>query len=101
MELKQDGMMENGETSSDIRFCEWLKRENELNQMNNMLDIKTDPIVDEVINKFHNRSQVGIKKYGTTLHENNTDDFLSHLQEELMDAVLYIQKLKWERSNLK
>lgn len=94
-------MMENGETSSDIRFCEWLKRENELNQMNNMLDIKTDPIVDEVINKFHNRSQVGIKKYGTTLHENNTDDFLSHLQEELMDAVLYIQKLKWERSNLK
>ncbi len=101
MELKQDGMMENGETSSDIKFCEWLKRENELNQMNNMLDIKTDPIVDEVINKFHNRSQVGIKKYGTTLHENNTDDFLSHLQEELMDAVLYIQKLKWERSNLK
>jgi hypothetical protein len=27
MELKQDGMMENGETSSDIRFCEWLKNE--------------------------------------------------------------------------
>ena len=25
MELKQDGMMENGETSSDIKFCEWLK----------------------------------------------------------------------------
>lgn len=53
-----------------------------------------DPIVQQVIDKFQNRSEVGIKKYGTTLHENNTDDFLNHLQEELMDAILYIQKLK-------
>jgi hypothetical protein len=28
------------------------------------------------------------------LQENNNDDFLKHLQEELMDAVLYIEKLK-------
>jgi len=53
-----------------------------------------DPVVQQVIDKFQNRSEVGIKKYGTTLHENNTDDFLNHLQEELMDAILYIQKLK-------
>lgn len=53
-----------------------------------------DPIVQQVIDKFQNRSEVGIKKYGTTLHENNSDDFLNHLQEELMDAILYIQKLK-------
>jgi hypothetical protein len=53
-----------------------------------------DPVVKQVIDKFQNRSEVGIKKYGTTLHENNTDDFLNHLQEELMDAILYIQKLK-------
>ena len=52
-----------------------------------------DPIVQQVIDKFQNRSEVGIKKYGTTLHENNTDDFLIHLQEELMDATLYIEKL--------
>lgn len=98
MELKQDGMMENGETSSDIRFCEWLKRENELNQINNMLDIKTDPIVDEVINKFHNRSQVGIKKYGTTLHENNLSiyQWIDHAIEEQMDNILYLTKLKSE-----
>ena len=53
-----------------------------------------DKIVEEVIAKFSGRSEIGIKKYGTTLQDNNTDDFLNHLQEELMDAVLYIQKLK-------
>lgn len=55
-----------------------------------------DPIVESIIEKFKERSEVGIKKYGTTLYENNTDDFLNHLQEELMDAILYIQKLRYE-----
>jgi hypothetical protein len=54
----------------------------------------TDPIVEQVKELFDKRSQVGIKKYGTTLHDNNTDDFYSHLQTELMDAILYLQKLK-------
>ena len=53
-----------------------------------------DKIVESVIKKFQDRSEAGIKKYGTTLHENNNDDFLKHLQEELMDAILYIEKLK-------
>ena len=61
--------------------------------------MKTDPIVKQVTNKFLQRSEVGIKKYGTTLHENNTDDFFNHLQEELMDAILYLQKLKNENEN--
>jgi hypothetical protein len=39
------------------------------------------------------RSVVGIKKYSTTLETNNKDNYLKHLQEELMDATLYIQKL--------
>ena len=55
---------------------------------------KKDKVVTQVLNKFKERSKIGIKKYGTTLHENNTDDFLNHLQEELMDAILYLQKLK-------
>lgn len=55
---------------------------------------KKDKIVTQVLNKFKERSKIGIEKYGTTLHENNTDDFLNHLQEELMDAILYLQKLK-------
>lgn len=53
-----------------------------------------DPIVEQVKEMFDKRSEVGIKKYGTTLHENNTDDFLLHLQEELLDAILYLEKLK-------
>jgi hypothetical protein len=53
-----------------------------------------DEIVEQVVDKIKSRSEVGIKKYGTTLEQNNTDDFLNHLQEELMDAILYIQKLK-------
>ena len=53
-----------------------------------------DKIVQQIIAKFDQRSVTGIKKYGTTLEENNNDDFLNHLQEELMDAVLYIEKLK-------
>ncbi len=49
--------------------------------------------------KFNARSETGIKKYGTTLEENSTDDFLTHLQEELMDAILYIEKLKQLKFN--
>jgi hypothetical protein len=58
----------------------------------------TDKIVQEVIDKFSQRSETGIKKYGTTLFDNNADDYLNHLQEELMDAILYIQKLKQQKN---
>lgn len=53
----------------------------------------SDPIVDQVIAKFQRRSDIGARKYGTTLHENNKDNYLLHLQEELMDACNYIEKL--------
>jgi hypothetical protein len=53
-----------------------------------------DKIVKKVIKQFKDRSELGIKKYGTTLENNNKDDFLQHLKEELMDAVLYIEKLQ-------
>ena len=52
-----------------------------------------DQVVDNVIDKYYERSQVGITKYGTTLYNNNKDNYLKHLQEELMDATLYLQKL--------
>jgi len=60
--------------------------------------VSSDPIVESVINQFKTRSEVGIKKYGTTLERNDlsTLDWLKHLQEEMMDAVLYIEKLKSE-----
>ena len=63
-------------------------------------NMKEDPIVQQVVDSFQERSKVGIEKYGTTLHENNTDDFLEHLQQELMDATLYIQKLKSIKTSL-
>ena len=52
-----------------------------------------DEIIQKVVNKFKQRSELGIKKYNKTLKENNADNFLIHLQEELMDAVNYIEKL--------
>ena len=58
----------------------------------------TDKVVNDVINQFKERSNRGIEKYGTTLQENNTDDFLQHFKEELMDAILYIQKLQSQRN---
>ena len=53
-----------------------------------------DKVVEQVKREYDVRSCVGIKKYGTTLEQNNTDNFLQHLKEELMDAVLYLQKLQ-------
>ena len=57
-----------------------------------------DKIIQSVIKKINQRSVVGIKKYNTTLYENNTDDFLIHLQQELMDGVNYIEKLIQQRN---
>ena len=62
---------------------------------------KIDPIVTSVMTQLLTRSQLGINKYGTTLEDNNTDDFLQHLKEELMDAVLYIEKLQTQNNGSK
>ena len=58
------------------------------------LEVKEDSIVEEVKKEFTERSERGQSKYGTTLNDNNKDDFLQHLKEELMDATLYIAKLQ-------
>jgi len=55
---------------------------------------KNDAIVSSVMFQLAQRSILGQQKYGTTLQENNNDDFLQHLKEELMDAILYIEKLQ-------
>ena len=53
-------------------------------------------MVKAVIEKMLSREQVGWKKYGTNLDRTDlsTLDWLTHLQEELMDATVYIEKLK-------
>jgi hypothetical protein len=57
-------------------------------------EIKNDPVVSSVMFQLAQRSILGQSKYGTTLAENNKDNFLQHLKEELMDAILYIEKLQ-------
>ena len=54
-----------------------------------------DPVVQSVVNKFVDRSDVGFKKYGKTLRDDQSDVFvwLNHLQEELQDGILYIEKV--------
>ena len=58
--------------------------------------------IERVVDKFVSRSDVGFKKYGTTLHEERTQKikglikYLNDIQEELMDAVLYIQTAREE-----
>ena len=60
-----------------------------------------DKIVESVLSRFKQRSEAGIKKYNTTLERNdlNTLQWLTHLQEELIDATLYIERLKQEYDN--
>ena len=55
-----------------------------------------DKIIERVINKIKARSDVGYKKYGVTLKddEQTLDTWLNHIQEELMDAVNYIEKAR-------
>jgi len=57
-----------------------------------------DSVVKSVVNKYQTRSDVGIKKYGVTLDRNDLNfiEWINHLQEELMDATLYLEKLKSE-----
>ena len=61
-----------------------------------------DSIVESVLNQFKQRSEVGIKKYNTTLDRTDLSrlDWITHLQEELMDAILYIERLKKELNEL-
>ncbi|MFY8170166.1 MAG: hypothetical protein ACOVK2_03505 [Candidatus Fonsibacter sp.] len=61
-----------------------------------------DPVVESVVDKFVRRSDIGFAKYGKTLRDDKSDLFVwaNHLQEELMDAVLYMQRLKEELTDL-
>ena len=65
-----------------------------------------DPVVERVVDKFVGRSNVGFDKYGTTLQDERTmkmkglQKYLNDVQEELMDAILYIQAARDELQDL-
>ena len=66
-----------------------------------------DEVVKNVVDKFVERSNVGYQKYGQTLHSERTSGvkdlaaYLNDIQEELMDAVLYIQAAREELADEK
>jgi len=61
-----------------------------------------DPVVERVCDKFVTRSDVGFEKYGRSMHDERTGGhkdlagYLNDIQEELMDAILYIQAAREE-----
>lgn len=59
-----------------------------------------DKVVQKSILMLAERSNVGVEKYGTTLEDNDDDDFLQHLAEELGDGINYIMKIKRQEENL-
>jgi hypothetical protein len=65
--------------------------------MNNYVVKTNDEIVQRVIEKIDQRSLIGQKKYGATMmgeiknEVKDLDRFLVDVQEEIMDALLYIQ----------
>jgi len=66
-----------------------------------------DPVVKNVVDKFVSRSDVGYEKYGNTLDDErrfkmkDLVGYLNDIQEELMDAILYIQTAREELAEQK
>ena len=60
-----------------------------------------DSIVTAVIAKFEERAKFGKEKYGTDLDRTDLSvlDWIKHAQEEHMDAILYLEKLKKQLSS--
>ena len=56
----------------------------------------SDKIVQSIVTQFISRSNVGIKKYGTTLEQSSlgTLEWIEHAKQEAMDFILYLEKLK-------
>jgi hypothetical protein len=61
---------------------------------------KLDSVVTSVIDQFAQRAQFGKQKYGTDLDRKDltTLDWIEHAKQELMDGILYLEKLKQELS---
>jgi hypothetical protein len=62
-----------------------------------------DTVVASVVASFQERSRAGQLKYGTTLDRTDLSplQWAQHMQEELMDAILYLERLKREMSQRK
>ncbi|CAB4142008.1 hypothetical protein UFOVP425_6 [uncultured Caudovirales phage] len=75
-----------------------------MNEMvKDVLIMTPDEVVRNVLKRFNARSWVGIDKYSTTLERDDlsTLEWLTHAQEEAMDFVLYLERLKQEIESIK
>jgi len=63
----------------------------------------SDTIVESVIENFKKRSIIGYLKYGVTMDRNDLTylEWVTHLQEELMDACIYLEKIKQTTNEIK
>lgn len=62
-------------------------------QIYKLVKNSVDPIVENVRTKLLDRSTLGLRKYNTTIWDNNSDNYLKHLQEELLDGANYCEKM--------
>lgn len=53
-------------------------------------------LLDQLITEFQSREERGLRKYGTTMDRTDLsfDEWLQHFKEELMDGLLYLQKIQ-------
>lgn len=63
-------------------------------------EFQYDSVVSSILEKFKNRAKFGKQKYNTDLDRKDlsTVEWINHAQEELMDGILYLEKLKQEKN---
>jgi len=64
-------------------------------EMNAKDGLSSDPVVNQVIDRLAQRSNIGVNKYGCTLADSKLNEmaWLVHLQDELLDGANYAQVL--------
>lgn len=73
-------------------FVEQMKqRAKEYDNIKNVEE--TDPIVEQVRQKLLDRSTAGLKKYNTTIWDNTDENYIKHLQDELLDGANYCEQM--------
>ena len=72
------------------------KKDKVSEKVNENIVYKPDSVVSSVLNKFLERAKMGKQKYGTDLDRTDLSlyDWIVHAQDEHMDAILYLEKIK-------
>ena len=80
-----------------------MTEENSFKDCDGESKFKPDNVVSNVIDKYIKRAKIGKEKYGKTLDRKDLEfeKWIVHMQEELMDATLYLEKIKQEYELLK